>query len=85
MKMGLLLSLRPGPRTALVVGFNADHIRPAADRAILDVLLLLAGREVDRHDDLLAAPVAEVAGFVVHASIVGPVGPGGTKTNEREL
>jgi hypothetical protein len=35
----------------------------AADRTILDVLLVVAGRKIDRHDNLFAARVTDVGGI----------------------
>ena len=46
----------------VAVRFDSDmqRHRVATHRAVLDVILLLAGRDVDRHDDFLAARFADV-------------------------
>lgn len=59
--------LRPDPGLAVVVDFDVDYVWPATDRTILDVLLALARGHVERHDDLLAAAIADVVGFRLHA------------------
>lgn len=66
-----LLYFRPYPQIAVGLDLDVDHVRPAADGAVLDVLLHMTGGEVDRHDDLLAALAADVSGFVVHAPSIG--------------
>src|SRR5438477_4166158 len=62
----MLLPFRPHPHVAVLVNLDVDDVRAAADRAILDVLLARPCRQVDGHDDLLAAGIAGVAGFVFH-------------------
>ena len=46
----------------VAVWFDSDmqRHRVATHRAVLDVILLLAGRDVDRHDDFLPARFADV-------------------------
>ena len=43
-----------------------DDASPAADGAILDILLARPRRRINRDHDLLTASIADVAGFVVH-------------------
>ena len=62
----MLFSFRPHPHIASCFDYDAKHIRSAADRAILDVLLCAARRQIERDHDLLAAGIADVAGFVPH-------------------
>src|SRR5947209_59682 len=57
---------------AFVINLDVYDVRAAADRAILDVLLARPRRQVDGHDDLLAAGVADVAGLVLHFPPVPP-------------
>src|SRR5436309_282144 len=60
-----LLRLGPHPwRVPLLEKLDVNHVRIAADRAVLDVLLLRAGRAVQREDDLLAAGGADVRPLV---------------------
>jgi len=58
---------------ALLVDVDVNHVWAAANRAILNVTLVSARRNVERYDDLLAAGVADVAAFL-HAPIVQKVG-----------
>src|SRR5262249_41030673 len=69
----MLLPLRPHPHVAVLVNFDVDDVRAAADGAILDVLLARPCRQVDGHDDLLATGVAGVAGLVFHRSASHPL------------
>lgn len=62
----VLLSFGPNANPAVLVDFDMYNVRPAANRAVLDVLLRGAGRQVDRHHDFLTAGVADVAAFVTH-------------------
>src|SRR5262245_43801297 len=41
------------PRRSVLVIVDEDFVRRAADRAVLDVLLALPGRGIERDDDLL--------------------------------
>src|SRR5262249_11932300 len=69
----MLLPLRPHPHVAVLVNFDVDDVRAAADGAILDVLLARPCRQVNGHDDLLAAGIAGVAGLVLHRSASHPL------------
>lgn len=62
------LRFRPHLGVAFVVEFDVNHVRPAADGAILDVFLTLPSRGIERNDDLFAAGIADVTGFVLHYS-----------------
>src|SRR5690349_13940142 len=62
----MLLPSRPDPHVAVLIHLDVNDVRPAADRAILNVLLACAGRQVDGHHDLLPAGIAVVAGLVLH-------------------
>lgn len=62
------LQFRPCGRITVGVDLDMDDIRLAAHRAVLHILLLLALRNVDRHNDLFATGAAEVSRFVVHGS-----------------
>ena len=53
-----MLSLNPG--FAVWVYFNVESHRVAADRAVLDVVLVSAPGDIHRHDDLFAAGVADI-------------------------
>ena len=64
----VLLPLRPHPHVPVVINLDVNDIRAAADRAILDVFLAGSRCQVDGHDDLLAAGITDVAGFVFHGS-----------------
>src|SRR5262249_15664479 len=48
------------------VPIDVDHVRAAAYRAVLDVLLARPRRQVDGHEDVLPAGIALVAGLVLH-------------------
>src|SRR5690242_16209495 len=65
----VLLALTPDGDLALFVHGHVNHHRPAANRVVLGVCLLVARGQVDRHNDFLAAGVAEVGGFVLHESV----------------
>jgi len=45
--------------------FHVQAHRVAADRAVFDVVLVRAGRDVHRHHDFFAAGVADIGGFSV--------------------
>src|SRR4051794_20676126 len=45
-----------------------NDVRATTHRTILDVLLLRSSRQIDRHDDLLAAGITDVAGLVLHSA-----------------
>src|SRR5437868_5824256 len=62
----MLLPFRPCPPVAVLVNLDVDHVRAAAYRAVLDVLLARPRRQVDGDHDLLAAGIALVAGLVLH-------------------
>ena len=62
----ILFSLSPHPHIPILFDYDVNHIRSAADRAILDVLLRAARRQIKPDHDLLAAGIADVAGFVLH-------------------
>ena len=62
----VLLRLRLHGRFAVFVYRHVDHVRTAADRAILDIRLSCAGRSIDGDHDLLAARIAGIARFVNH-------------------
>src|SRR5213595_1329342 len=66
------LPFRPHPDVTVVINHDVYDVRATADRAILDVLLARPRRQVDGHDDLLAAGVADVAGLVLHFLPVPP-------------
>jgi hypothetical protein len=56
-----VLSLDPG--FAVGVYVDVEGHRVAADRAVLDVVLVRPPGNIDRHDDLFAARVADIRGF----------------------
>lgn len=60
------LPFDPHSHVAVLVHFEMDDVRAAANGAIFDVLLFGAGGKVDRHDDLFAARVAQVGRLIVH-------------------
>jgi hypothetical protein len=64
------VSLQFGPSGGLAVGVNLDanEIRTAADRTILDVFLFIALRNIDGNYDLLTASSTGVSRFVIHSS-----------------
>ena len=70
-EIDLLLQLGPHRCAAFVIDLDVDDVGLAAYGAILDILLPLALRQVDRDDDLLAARAADVTRFVVHG-VTGP-------------
>jgi hypothetical protein len=63
---GLLLSNCPSSNVARSVNFDVDHIRTAANGAIFDILLRLAGGKIDGDHDLFAATVAEIVCLGLH-------------------
>jgi|tagenome__1003787_1003787.scaffolds.fasta_scaffold18093965_2 hypothetical protein len=65
-----LFQLGPHSCLAVPIHFYVNHIRLAAHRAIFHVFLLFALRQIDRHDDFLAARSAGISRFVVHRRIV---------------
>src|SRR5262245_31619203 len=71
----ILLPLRPHPHVAVLFNLDVDDVRAATDGAILDVLLARPCRQVNGHDDLLAAGIAGVAGLVLHRSAPDPLHP----------
>ena len=60
------LPRRPHSDITIIVNLDVDDIRTAAHRTIFDVLLARSRRHVDGHDDLFAARIADVSGFVIH-------------------
>ena len=56
-----MLSLDPG--FAVGVYVYVEGHRVAADRAVLNVVLVRPPGNIDRHDDLFAARVADIRGF----------------------
>jgi hypothetical protein len=64
-----LFQFRPNPYM-LAINFNMYEVWPAAYRAVLNVLLACAGREVNGNNDLLAAGFTEVGGLVVHRNML---------------
>jgi hypothetical protein len=60
----LLFRFGPHPHLAIVFVLNMDDVRSAADRTILDILLSIAHRQFYGDHDILAASIADVAGFV---------------------
>jgi hypothetical protein len=48
---------------AVWVYIDVQGHRVAADRAVLDVVLVSAGRDIHGNDDLLAARVTNIRGF----------------------
>ena len=63
----ILFGLGPGSGFAFGVDFQTDFVGAAADGAVFDELLAFALAGVDGDDDFLAASVADVGGFVLHA------------------
>ena len=60
-----LLCLGPDARSFIEPEeLHVDDVRVAADRAVLDVLLLCAARWIERNDDLFAAGGTDVTPFV---------------------
>src|SRR5438552_1596639 len=70
----ILLLLGPHPHVA-VLDLDVDEVRTTADRAILDIFLARPCRQVNGHDDLLAAGVANVARLILHCSAPDPLHP----------
>ena len=58
----------PHPHNSVPVDLDVDDVRTAADRAILDVLLLRPRRQVKRDHDLLATSIADVGGLLLRSS-----------------
>ena len=56
----------PGPNLAALIHLDMNEVRMTADRAVLCVFLAHPRRQIDRHDDFLAARIANVAGFFLH-------------------
>ncbi len=56
----------PGPNVAALIHLDMNEVRMTADGAVLGVFLARPGRQIDRHDDFLAARSANVAGFFLH-------------------
>jgi hypothetical protein len=66
-KFVMLFQFGPSAGFAVVGDFDDDYVRTAANRAVFDVFLSFALREVDRNDDLFAARAADVRGFGIHS------------------
>jgi hypothetical protein len=60
----------PSSYLTAVVDLEVNYIRPTANWAILDILLVLSQRNVDRNDNLFATGTADVGCFVRHAFIL---------------
>jgi len=58
-----LFRLARDPGFARCVDVDVQSHRTAADRAILDVVLVHSGRDIHRDDDFLATRVADVRGL----------------------
>ena len=56
----VLFSLCPHTNLATFVHLDVNHIRTATHRAILDVLLLLASRKIDRDYNLFTTRITNV-------------------------
>jgi hypothetical protein len=59
----VLLVLAEDVGLAVAVDVDVEPHRVAADGAVLDVVLMLPARDVDRHDDLLATGIADIGRF----------------------
>jgi hypothetical protein len=59
----VLLVLAEDMGFAIAVDVDVEPHRVAADGAVLDVVLTLPARDVDRHDDLLATGIADIGRF----------------------
>jgi hypothetical protein len=83
---GASIGLRFGPRPhfAALVDLDMNDVRMAADRAVFGIFLAHAGRQIDRHDDFLAAGSADIAGFFLHTVLrvvrILPCPPGTIRT-----
>ncbi len=62
----MLLPLGPNPHIAGFIDFNVNDVRMAADRAVLDIFLLRAGRKINRYDNLFATRITNVGAFFFH-------------------
>src|SRR5205823_4729377 len=60
-----LFPLGPHAHLAAVLKLDMNDVGMAADGAVFDVRLTLAGREIDRNDDLFAAGVTNIRGFLL--------------------
>jgi hypothetical protein len=63
----ILLQFTPCSDASFFIDLNVDQIGATADRTIFNVFLTRALRDVKRDHDLLAAGIADVTCFVVHA------------------
>ena len=61
------LAFRPHAHLAVFVNLDANHVWPATNRTVLDVLLARSRRQIDGYDDLLAAGVTDVARLILHS------------------
>lgn len=66
-----------GANVLVSVDVDVQHHGVAADGAILDEVLMVARRDIDRHDDLLAAGITHVGGFEVSGATAGMTTPAG--------
>src|SRR5262245_26948136 len=64
--MSILLRFRPNTYFAVLVYFNVYDIRPTTYRAVLNVDLARARRQVEWHYDFLATRITNVGSFVIH-------------------
>jgi hypothetical protein len=58
----VLFGFGPGGCISIFVNFDVDYICPATYRTVLDVLLALTRRQINRDDDFFAAGIAGVGG-----------------------
>lgn len=61
----ILFWLCPHLGISLIVHLNVNRAGPTADRAILNVSLMDAFREIERNHDLFTARIADVAGLIL--------------------
>ena len=65
-----LFVLAPDLHSSNVIELDVQDVRMAANGAVFDVLLRVSGRGIDRNHNLLAAGIAHVRGFVIHADSI---------------
>ena len=65
MEPGALLVLALDVGFTVRVDVDVKRHRVAADRAVFDVVLVSAGRDIHRDNDFFAARVADVRGFEI--------------------
>ena len=66
MQIGILFQFSPHSGVSIFVEFDVDQIGSAANWTVLDILLARALGYVEGNDDLFAAGITGVAGFVFH-------------------